>query len=95
MLRALQKKSFSLTYVVGGNITHRNMQKKTWVTRLVLEIWGILCDPVKKGLCNYWRYFKLAPVPMTRNAFVRVWLISYLLTRILAHAESRKREFTP
>ena len=72
MFRALKCKIFAVTYVIGGHITHRNMQKKTWVTGLVLLIWGILCDPVRKGFCKYWRYFKLAPVPMTRDAFVRV-----------------------
>ena len=71
------------------------MQKNTWVSGLVLVIWGILCDPVRKDFGKYWRYLKLAPVRMTRDAFVRVRLISYLLTRILAHAESRKRGFTP
>ena len=72
MFRVLQYEIFSLAYVVGGNITHRNMQRKTWVSGLVLVIMGILCDPVRKGFCKYRRYLKLAPVPMTRDAFVRV-----------------------
>ena len=73
MFRALQYKIFSLTYVVGGNITHRNMQKETWVSGLVLVIWGILCDPVRKGFCKNWRYFKRGSSKQNggSNVFIR------------------------
>ena len=44
----IKQKSFSLTYAVGEKHYTSEYRKKTQVTGLVLVIWGILCDPVKK-----------------------------------------------